>query len=77
MNTHGVKYIGSKASLVDKILAFVTEHLPADAPKTILDVFIGTTRVAQAFRSQGWTVTTSDLSWQLKRTHTPLSNAPL
>lgn len=63
MNTHGVKYIGSKASLVDKILAFVAEHLPVDAPKTILDVFTGTTRVAQAFRSQGWTVTTSDLSW--------------
>jgi adenine-specific DNA-methyltransferase len=63
MNTYGVKYIGSKASLVDKILAFVTEHLPADAPKTILDVFTGTTRVAQAFRSQGWQVTTSDLSW--------------
>jgi adenine-specific DNA-methyltransferase len=63
MNTYGVKYIGSKASLVDKILAFVTEHLPADAPRQILDVFTGTTRVAQAFRSQGWAVTTSDLSW--------------
>lgn len=63
MNTYGVKYIGSKASLVEKILAFVTEHLPVDAPKTILDVFTGTTRVAQAFRSQGWAVTTSDLSW--------------
>ena len=63
MNTYGVKYIGSKASLVDKILQFVTEHLPTDAPKTILDVFTGTTRVAQAFRSEGWHVTTSDLSW--------------
>jgi adenine-specific DNA-methyltransferase len=63
MNTYGVKYIGSKASLVDKILAFVAEHLPPGAPKTILDVFTGTTRVAQAFRSQGWAVTTSDLSW--------------
>ena len=48
---------------MDKILNFVTEHFPADAPKTILDVFTGTTRVAQAFRSQGWHVTTSDLSW--------------
>lgn len=63
MNTYGVKYIGSKASLVEKIFAFVQEHLPAGAPKRILDVFTGTTRVAQAFRSQGWTVTTSDLSW--------------
>jgi len=48
---------------VDKILNFVTEHLPVDAPKQILDVFTGTTRVAQAFRSKGWHVTTSDLSW--------------
>jgi adenine-specific DNA-methyltransferase len=63
MNTYGVKYIGSKASLVEKIFAFVQEHLPAAAPKSILDIFTGTTRVAQAFRSQGWTVTTSDLSW--------------
>jgi len=63
MNTYGVKYIGSKASLVDIILEFVTEHLPSAAPKTILDVFTGTTRVAQAFRAKGWTVTTSDLSW--------------
>ena len=63
MNTYGVKYIGSKASLVDIILAFVFEHLPADAPKIILDVFTGTTRVAQAFRSKGWRVITSDLSW--------------
>jgi len=63
MNTYGVKYIGSKASLVDKILNFVGEHLPPDAPKSILDVFTGTTRVAQAFRCQGWQVTTSDLSW--------------
>lgn len=63
MTTYGVKYIGSKASLVEKILAFVGEHVPADAPKTILDVFTGTTRVAQAFRSKGWLVHTSDLSW--------------
>jgi len=63
MITYGVKYIGSKASLVDKILEFVTQHLPADQPKTLIDVFTGTTRVAQAFRSKGWQVTTSDLSW--------------
>ena len=63
MITYGVKYIGSKASLVDKILGFVTEHLPADQPKSLIDVFTGTTRVAQAFRSKGWQVTTSDLSW--------------
>ena len=63
MNTCGVKYIGSKASLVNTIYDFVQEHLPPDAQKTILDVFTGTSRVAQAFRSKGWLVTTSDLSW--------------
>lgn len=63
MITYGVKYIGSKASLVEKILDFVQEHIPAAAPKRILDVFTGTTRVAQAFRAKGWLVQTSDLSW--------------
>ena len=63
METRGVKYIGSKASLVDVIHAFVETNLPAEEPKTLIDVFTGTTRVAQAFRSQGWKVTTSDLSW--------------
>jgi adenine-specific DNA-methyltransferase len=63
METRGVKYIGSKASLVETIHGFVTEHLPVNEPKSIIDVFTGTTRVAQAFRSKGWVVTSSDLSW--------------
>jgi len=63
METRGVKYIGSKASLVDVIYDFVDANLPAEQPKTLIDVFTGTTRVAQAFRSKGWQVTTSDLSW--------------
>jgi adenine-specific DNA-methyltransferase len=61
--TSGVKYIGSKAALIHEILSFVSEHCPSSAPKTIIDVFTGTTRVAQAFRAKGWTVTSSDLSW--------------
>jgi adenine-specific DNA-methyltransferase len=63
MTTHGVKYIGSKASLIGEIQGFIAENLPADTPKTFIDVFTGTTRVAQAFRAAGWSVTTSDLSW--------------
>jgi adenine-specific DNA-methyltransferase len=63
MTTHGVKYIGSKAALLAEIQSFVQEHLPSTAPKTLLDVFTGTTRVAQAFRAAGWHVTSSDLSW--------------
>jgi adenine-specific DNA-methyltransferase len=63
MITHGVKYIGSKAALIAEITGFVAENLPADAPKTFLDVFTGTTRVGQAFRATGWKVSSSDLSW--------------
>lgn len=61
--TYGVKYIGSKAALVDQIIPFVEARIPAGAPKTVLDCFTGTTRVAQAFRSHGWQVTSSDLAW--------------
>jgi adenine-specific DNA-methyltransferase len=63
--THGVKYIGSKAALISEILSFVDQHFPkgTGADRTLLDVFTGTTRVAQAFRAAGWTVTSSDLSW--------------
>lgn len=63
METRGVKYIGSKAALVNEIINFVEGNMPPGDPKTIIDVFTGTTRVAQAFRSKGWTTTTSDLSW--------------
>lgn len=63
METRGVKYIGSKASLVGAIHDFVESKIPASQPKSLIDVFTGTTRVAQAFRSKGWQVTTSDLSW--------------
>jgi adenine-specific DNA methylase len=63
MTTCGVKYIGSKASLINEIKTFISEHLSPDTPKTFIDVFTGTTRVAQAFRAIGWTVQSSDLSW--------------
>jgi len=64
IQTTGVKYIGSKASLVDVIVDFIEKRVPASSqPLRILDVFTGTTRVAQAFRSKGWQTTTSDLSW--------------
>ena len=63
MTTYGVKYIGSKAALIGEIQNFVQEHLPAAVEKTFLDVFTGTTRVAQAFRAAGWKTSSSDLSW--------------
>lgn len=45
------------------IVDFIEEHLPGHPDLHIIDVFTGTTRVAQAFRSKGWRTTTSDLSW--------------
>ena len=63
MATYGVKYIGSKASLIGEITRFVAANIPPGESRTFLDVFTGTTRVAQAFRAAGWTVATSDLSW--------------
>jgi len=65
METSGIKYIGSKSNLLEPILAVVNKYVPIPPgrkPK-VLDVFTGTTRVAQAFRQQGWDTVTSDLSW--------------
>lgn len=59
MDTNGVKYIGSKRTLVPYILDAVKNI----EPTTVIDVFTGTTRVAQAFRKSGWNVVSSDLSW--------------
>jgi adenine-specific DNA-methyltransferase len=63
--TYGVKYIGSKAALLSEIHTFVAAQLSPfpDLPRTIIDVFSGTTRVAQSFRAAGWCVVSSDLSW--------------
>lgn len=65
METSGIKYIGSKSSLLEPILAVVYKYVPLPPGKRpkMLDVFTGTTRVAQAFRQRGWDTVTSDLSW--------------
>jgi adenine-specific DNA-methyltransferase len=59
METHGVKYIGSKRTLLSHIVESVAD-LPVGR---MLDVFAGTTRVAQAFRKRGWHTCAGDLSW--------------
>lgn len=61
INTHGIKYIGSKKTIIPYIIKLIEEK--CDKIETAIDVFTGTTRVAQAFRQKGWTVTTSDLNW--------------
>jgi adenine-specific DNA-methyltransferase len=62
LETYGVKYIGSKASLIPYILKCIDENIPSGQIRTTIDVFTGTTRVAQAFKKRGWHVQTSDLS---------------
>jgi adenine-specific DNA-methyltransferase len=61
IETKGVRYLGSK----NKILPLITDIIEdLDLKeKTFIDVFTGTTRVAQAFKALGYKVTTSDLSW--------------
>jgi len=61
METSGVKYIGSKASLIPYIVKCIDEQAPN--VKVAIDAFTGTTRVAQALKQKGIVVTTSDLSW--------------
>lgn len=65
METSGVKYIGSKFNLLDPIISVVRRFVPLVPGRnpSMIDVFTGTTRVAQAFRQHGWNTQTSDLSW--------------
>lgn len=64
IKTYGVKYIGSKNKLNDFIIKMVKDHCPR--VETAIDVFTGTTRVAQALRQQNIKTYTSDLSWASK-----------
>ena len=61
METYGVRYLGSKNKIIP-LICEVIDSLNLEQ-KTLIDVFTGTTRVAQAFKSKGYSVTTSDLSW--------------
>jgi adenine-specific DNA-methyltransferase len=63
IETTGVKFIGSKALLVSQIVAQIQLRFGTETPLRVIDCFTGTTRVAQAFRQQGWEVQSSDLSW--------------
>ncbi len=54
-----IKYIGSKRTLVTQIAEIVTS-IPG--VESVCDIFTGTTRVAQALKSEGCTVTTNDLA---------------
>lgn len=58
-DTHGVKYLGSKK----KILNHIGSKLSELGVKSAIDVFSGTTRVAQYLRQHDITMVTSDLAW--------------
>jgi adenine-specific DNA-methyltransferase len=60
ITTHGVKYLGSKKELLPYI-GKITDDIGGIT--SAIDVFSGTTRVAQYFRQKGIRTTTSDLSW--------------
>jgi len=59
--TKGIRYLGSKNKIIPTIQRVIEDLEVED--KTMIDVFTGTTRVAQAFKAIGWTLTTSDLAW--------------
>jgi len=54
-----IKYLGSKRRLVPHIVSLVSAMPGA---RTVLDLFTGTTRVAQGLKSAGFTVTANDLA---------------
>ena len=61
IKTKGIRYLGSKDKIIPLILEVSnTVNLPN---KSVIDVFTGTTRVAQAYKENGFKVVTSDLSW--------------
>lgn len=62
--TNGVKYIGSKNKLNDFIIQMINDH--CGKINSAIDVFTGTTRVAQAIRQNKILTYTSDLSWASK-----------
>ena len=59
VNTTGVKYLGSKL----KLLPHIGKAIESLNINTAVDVFTGTTRVAQYLRGNGIQTDTSDLSW--------------
>lgn len=79
--TEGIKYAGSKQRLLPYILALIKKV----NPRTVLDGFSGTTRVAQALAQDGYRVIANDIAvWSevfancyLLNEHPPAHFAPL
>ena len=58
MDTQGVKYAGSKREIIPALLELIR---PLKV-RTVFDGFSGTTRVAQAFKKDGYTVYSNDIA---------------
>ena len=61
IDTYGIRYLGSKNKILPLIIDVIGNLTKRD--NKVIDVFTGTTRVAQALKMHGYDVTTSDLSW--------------
>lgn len=57
-----IKYIGSKRTLVPRIVALANAVRAATGAQTVADLFTGTTRVAQALKGAGFSVLANDLA---------------
>lgn len=57
-----IKYIGSKRTLVPRILAYAKAIRERAGARSFCDLFTGTTRVAQALKRAGFAVTANDLA---------------
>jgi len=57
-----IKYIGSKRTLVPRIVALAEAIRERTGASTVCDMFTGTTRVARALKGAGFQVTANDLA---------------
>ncbi len=57
-----IKYLGSKRTLVPRLVALADAVREQSGAHTVADVFTGTTRVAQALKRRGFAVTANDLA---------------
>ena len=57
-----IKYLGSKRTLVPRIVALASALRDRAGARTASDLFCGTTRVAQGLKTAGFTVTANDMA---------------
>lgn len=57
-----IKYLGSKRVLVPTILDAIREVCPLDRPRTVLDLFSGTSRVGHGLKAAGYRVVANDVT---------------